>query len=196
MHRDVSIKNMMVMSLNPLEAVLHDFGKTVKAEMHFNMSSALGPKATCAPEVKLCWYTRMIDVWAWAYAVLQAFGFCRTADEWITVEKRDWLQGQITAFGMQDSRRLGFAALLREMLTWDYSYRPEVEVCLAHVCWLSCWHDTSKQLQEDRPRKTPRVDNTVHLDDTTRPSGRVHTEHNLSGTGSTHAFSRDFTSSK
>ncbi|KAL8698911.1 MAG: hypothetical protein Q9201_006311 [Fulgogasparrea decipioides] len=49
MHRDVHVKNLFVMSLNPPRAVLGDFGKTIKAEKDKN--PYLGPAYTCAPEV-------------------------------------------------------------------------------------------------------------------------------------------------
>lgn len=49
MHRDVTLKNMFVLSLKPARAVLGDFGKAVRAQTDQDIS--IGPAATRAPEV-------------------------------------------------------------------------------------------------------------------------------------------------
>lgn len=71
MHRDVIVKNMFVISLNPTQAVLGDFGKALRAETDQNIW--IGPAATRAPEVNgRIQYDNKIDVWSMGWALVWA----------------------------------------------------------------------------------------------------------------------------
>ncbi|KAL8911341.1 MAG: hypothetical protein Q9171_003468 [Xanthocarpia ochracea] len=69
MHRDIHMRNVFLVSFNPPEAVLGDFGKTVQAESHSD--DCLGPIHTRAPEVDgRTQYTNKIDVWSLGIVLL------------------------------------------------------------------------------------------------------------------------------
>ena len=67
MHRDVTRKNLLMMSFNPPRAVLADFGKAVKADT--SKDNHIGSAHTRAPEVdgKIS-YNNKIDVWSLGFA--------------------------------------------------------------------------------------------------------------------------------
>ncbi|KAI4143803.1 MAG: hypothetical protein LQ341_002813 [Variospora aurantia] len=71
-HRDVSMKNIFVLSLNPPRAVLGDFGKTIRAQSHKDRQ--IGPIKTLAPEVDgSTYYDAKIDIWSWGVVFMCAF---------------------------------------------------------------------------------------------------------------------------
>ncbi|KAK0649985.1 kinase-like domain-containing protein [Cercophora newfieldiana] len=79
MHRDISLKNLLIRSLDPPTAAICDFGKATKQPQSFN--TAIGPIETVAPEV---WtstprspYRRTADIWSLGYAWLSTFGHLR-----------------------------------------------------------------------------------------------------------------------
>ena len=71
MHRDITIGNILVLSYDPPQAVINDFGKAIHKPD--NNDTCIGPIASLAPEV---WtakegepYNNAIDVWAYGHAV-------------------------------------------------------------------------------------------------------------------------------
>ena len=68
MHRDVSMNNIFLLSLNPPRAVLADFGMTVHRLMETN--PFIGPAYLWAPEVNgQTQYTNKIDIWSFALTI-------------------------------------------------------------------------------------------------------------------------------
>lgn len=66
MHRDVSARNLLVMSLSPPKAILCDFDKARQASSHCD--THIGPIPTLAPEVDgYTWYNSSIDIWGIGY---------------------------------------------------------------------------------------------------------------------------------
>lgn len=73
MHRDVTLKNMFVLSLNPTRTVLGDFGKALRAKT--DRDASIGPAATRAPEVDgKTPYSNKIDVWSMGWALIWVLG--------------------------------------------------------------------------------------------------------------------------
>ena len=77
MHRDIRPKNMLIMSAEPPQATLCDYGKAIEAED--SAVTTIGPISTLAPEV---WsvsmdgpYTSKIDMWAYGYAIAEILGY-------------------------------------------------------------------------------------------------------------------------
>ena len=69
MHRDVTLRNMLILSVRPPTGVLCDFGKTIQAR--HDTDPRIGPKPTLAPEIThkgLRRYDNKIDVWSFGYA--------------------------------------------------------------------------------------------------------------------------------
>ncbi|KAL8945398.1 MAG: hypothetical protein Q9211_000081 [Gyalolechia sp. 1 TL-2023] len=71
MHRDVSAKNLILTSFQPLRAVLGDYGKAIKADT--DRSASIGPAITRAPEVDgKNYYNNKIDVWSIGFILVTA----------------------------------------------------------------------------------------------------------------------------
>ncbi|KAI4264746.1 MAG: hypothetical protein L6R42_000156 [Xanthoria sp. 1 TBL-2021] len=69
-HRDVHMRNLFVIGSTPPEAVLGDFGKTIKAESASD--NCLGPIYTRAPEVdSQTQYTNKVDLWSLGSVLLR-----------------------------------------------------------------------------------------------------------------------------
>lgn len=72
MHRDITIKKLLLVALSSPEAALCDFRKTIEAEE--SRDTAIGPQSALAPEV---WdqrpYNNKVDVWSLAYAWVDTF---------------------------------------------------------------------------------------------------------------------------
>ena len=72
MHRDISLRNILISSLSPPSAVLCDFGKATR-EASSNLYQ-LGPIPTLAPEIDgRRFYNSKIDVWSLALAWYHTF---------------------------------------------------------------------------------------------------------------------------
>ena len=135
MHRDVSRKNMLIVSLDPPCAAICDFGKAT--EQSTSTYKYLGPTATVAPEVHNSTgpYTAKIDIWSWAYAISEVL--CYRYREGCLIDSRrhesilEALRIHTIAFPL--FRR--FADLLESMLSWDPHDRPSSEQALQHDCW-------------------------------------------------------------
>jgi len=133
MHRDVSARNLLVMSLSPPKAVLCDFGKARHASSH--RDTHIGPIPTLAPEVNgQTWYDKKIDIWGIGYVCC-----------WILFPKfvfdirpnKAWHSGAMAHLseyeniGPTESR---FANLIRQMLAWTPAHRPSAAEALQHRC--------------------------------------------------------------
>ncbi|ROV88034.1 hypothetical protein VPNG_10350 [Cytospora leucostoma] len=124
MHRDISPKNSLILSLGPKpRAAICDFGKSKIGTT--GMSRSLGPPAFIAPEDQL--YTSAMGNEGGYKTVLKELASLRE-------------QGQIP-------EELG--ALLRSMLSWDPVDRPTAAQALEHEAWkgiVSC--DSRPQPQQ------------------------------------------------
>ncbi|KAL8956901.1 MAG: hypothetical protein Q9193_005696 [Seirophora villosa] len=137
-HRDVTLKNLFVMSERPPRAVLGDFGKAVQAPCHWDRQ--IGPIKTLAPEVdgeKL--YDAKIDVWSmgialmWVYSPSLRHMFERCPEDgllWYPYASQ-WFEWQVKEGGFEGE----IACLIRDMLTKDPSQRPSAAQCLTYSCF-------------------------------------------------------------
>lgn len=136
MHRDVSARNLLVMSLSPPKAVLCDFGKARHASTH--RDTHIGPIPTLAPEVDgQTWYDSKIDIWGIGYVCCWILfpGFIskhydiRPDKTWHT-KAMTHLSGYESNGPMESS----FADLIRQMLAWTPVHRPSAAEALQHPC--------------------------------------------------------------
>lgn len=68
MHRDISINNILIATLFPPTTNICDFGKATKDK--WSTYKYIGPRGTVAPGVDgVRYYSREIDLWAWAIAM-------------------------------------------------------------------------------------------------------------------------------
>ena len=130
---------MLIMSLDPPEAVLCEYVKAITADVHTD--SGIGPTNTLAPEIITNGsekYTNKIDIWAFAHACCYMLfrkwvGFRRKAD-------RLWLD-EIGAL-LARHRQLGrlehqLVDLIQYMLPWSPAARPTAAEALQYPCMLA-----------------------------------------------------------
>lgn len=134
-HCDVHVKNIFVLALDPPEAVLGDFGKTVSAARAHN--AHLGPKHTCAPEVDgKTEYCNSIDIWSLGIVFLDVLfpgngpklGFPPTKPWWdstMNLLERFCQQGSV-------SNRCSLAVIIKAMLAFIPTERPLAVEILRH----------------------------------------------------------------
>lgn len=158
MHRDISCGNLLVLSRVPAQAVLHDFGKAIKAPQDHRTN--LGPMFTLAPEVDgMTRYNNKIDIWSLAFSFCQiAFPrlleglhpHLRTTPAWLDQTLRHLKN-------FRDSNPSKEAApidLIIGMLARDPDLRLSATQALKHRCFASD-SETSDQLL---PRKASRLE--------------------------------------
>jgi len=165
MHRDISLKNLLIRSLEPPVAAICDFGKATNRRQDTN--TAIGPIETVAPEV---WtstprnpYRRSADIWSLGYAWLSTFGHLRgilSADGNLKTD-------EVRARGIRREldNRVGSGAipsdlgtLIRSMLASDTPQRCTAEQALMHTVWSTASDDPSILLEARNARaKRPRL---------------------------------------
>ena len=154
MHRDVFKRNMMVLSTDPMQAVLCDFGRSVDAM--YASSPLLGPWGTVAPEV--CGYhdyDHKVDAWSWAYAVACLTGYDeRGGRERITRTRHGSLLWQLQLVAKRNSVFADLVDLLLQMLKWDDEDRMSVTEACEHDCGSHVRPEQSAQKNEHGALKT------------------------------------------
>lgn len=140
MHRDVSTKNLLVMSLIPPRAVLCDYGKARHAPWHFD--SRIGPIPTLAPEVDgRARYDNKIDIWGIGL-VCCGILFPSFQREFLLRNNdgrpdRSWHMGIMALLSEYEGNGLMescFADLVRQMLAWIPAHRPSAAEALQYPC--------------------------------------------------------------
>lgn len=158
MHRDLTTKNLLVISLAPPVAVICDWGKVSNATTDTN--TYLGPIHTLAPEVyhsKLP-YNNKIDVWSLAYAWLKTLGRGLLPD--LPSKKIDYtghalLIDRIDKLQRQRRIQKDFGDLLTRMLSWEPQARPSAQQALNYSCWQSATSNNKNQATDDPVAKRP-----------------------------------------
>ncbi|KAL8855508.1 MAG: hypothetical protein Q9178_007851 [Gyalolechia marmorata] len=140
MHRDIHIRNVFLVSLDPPAAVLGDFGKTVQAESHSD--DCLGPIHTRAPEVDgRTQYTNKIDVWSLGIVLLSILD--RDArppgGQIATLQWHQAFMGYCTRVKRDKNGTLDADVLdlIQQMLTWDLNARPTAREVSEHPYFTS-----------------------------------------------------------
>lgn len=131
-HRDISRKNMLIMSLNPPSAVICDYGKLTSAPT--SNDTRIGPIPSLAPEVWKQSYNSKIDIWAWAYAVVEIFDY-KALNTHITENRHLQIQKHLQAFSVRFPQTEGLMNLLSQMLDLNPQSRPSAQVVLQYRCW-------------------------------------------------------------
>ena len=154
MHRDISPKNLLIVSLKPPIAAICDYGKA--AQKPTSSNTFIGPIYLLAPEVQQNNpYTNKIDVWSLAYcwfrALFPKFPM-RRIDEGLFRE----LQRRLNLFSKEGGVQRQLADLMGSMLVWNPEKRFTVEEALAHDCMRTRSKDDSATLPRGGdPRKRP-----------------------------------------
>ena len=185
MHRDITIGNMLILSYDPPQAVISDFGKAIHKPV--SNDTCIGPIVSLAPEV---WtakedkpYNNAIDVWAYGHAVarvLKCGGKYTQKDhsDGITKETHSYILKNLDSHAQQYEEEADLIDLIKLMLTWDSSQRITAQLALAHQCWskipvhsLKRSFEGTKQ-QDKVSTSTPRsVGSNIHTSATTQIFG-------------------------
>ncbi|KAL9578163.1 MAG: hypothetical protein Q9212_005894 [Teloschistes hypoglaucus] len=165
MHRDVSRGNLLVTSRVPPEAVLHDFGKAIKAPQDHRTD--LGAMVTLAPEVDgRTKYSNKIDIWSLAFSFCQ-IAFPRLLDGVDPTRRttRSWLDKTLKYLeNFRDSNPPEDAApvdLIIQMLAPDPDLRISASRALRHACFATKSESPEQLLHHKAPtsqRAMPRSD--------------------------------------
>ena len=160
MHRDVSVRNMLVMSMNPPKAVLCDFGKAIRA--HTQKNPRIGPPNTLAPEIAEDGsrpYNNKIDIWSFGWVCCYILfsdwrGMKHRADEDWIIDMRKLLadHGQIGPLESQ------FTELISMMINSDPELRPTAAGALKYACMLAAAQELATDEKGERPAKMPRLE--------------------------------------
>jgi len=132
MHRDISIKNCLILSLAPPRAAICDFGKCARAARA--RDSLIGPVYTLAPEVDgKRWYDGAIDVWSLGLVLLRAYVPKLAATRLGALDhgRAVGLVADILGIRSPNEARLGL--LIADMIAWRAADRPSAAQALA-VC--------------------------------------------------------------
>ena len=138
-HRDVRRQNMLVLSYDPPQASLCDYGKAVEAETATD--TRIGPIHTLAPKV---WttaedgpYTAVIDTWAYGYAIAEILGYKSLEDSNITQERLASILKILTGTHGRGTGGEALVDLVSNLLVWEPQNRWSAAQALQHVCWNS-----------------------------------------------------------
>ena len=140
MHRDITLKNILVYSLKPPIAVLCDYGKAVRSP--FATESRIGPIPTLAPEVDTkghAHYSNKIDIWGIGYVcsrILFNAYMIQNLDMGNRPDKtwHEAIMAQLSEYAKFGRSQRSFAALVSKMLAWDPADRPTAAEALQHAC--------------------------------------------------------------
>ena len=134
MHRDVSPSNILVMSDDPPQAALCDYGKATKAEKAFE--TTIGPIPFLAPEVgEPGGYTNKIDIWG-VGLVCCSILFPKAINDLGTGGKRpniNWwwaMLEMLSKYKKKGKQENSFADLIEGMFCWRHRERYTVGVSL------------------------------------------------------------------
>lgn len=136
MHRDISPKNTLILSLGAEpRAAICDFGKSKRGATGVDM--CLGPPAFVAPEVWIQQgYTNAIDVFSLGLTILYTFLLDRR-DAGPMKKDSGYIAALRRLAGLREQGLIPeeLGALLCSMLSWDPVDRPTAAQALDHEAW-------------------------------------------------------------
>lgn len=140
MHRDVSVRNLLVMSLDPPQGVLCDYGKARRSLKE--KDSRIGPIPTLAPEVDgEGYYDSKIDVWGLGYVccciLFPAYQRQRVDNLRPPNRNLKWYVGLTPLLKTYQERgplERSFGDLVTKMIAWESENRLTAAQALQHPC--------------------------------------------------------------
>lgn len=138
MHRDIRLKNTLIISTEPPRASLCDYGKAIEANT--SKVTTIGPIHTLAPEVwtvsKNGPYTAKIDTWAYGYAIAEVLGYKPLNNSKVTRERLSSIFSFLRASHIPGTDDESLIDLVSKLLVWRPQNRWTAEQALEHECWL------------------------------------------------------------
>ncbi|KAK4163065.1 kinase-like domain-containing protein [Cladorrhinum sp. PSN259] len=133
MHRDISIRNLLINDLETPRAGICDFGKAKRAAEGVELR--IGPLHTIAPEVGSGPYSSAIDIWSLAYAWLWTYQRRKDTTVQTNTERHTLLIDTVDNLYQGCDITADFASLLLLMLSYEPNQRPTAEKALQHPAW-------------------------------------------------------------
>lgn len=150
-HRDVTLRNILVLSFDPPRAVLCDYGKAIEA--------VTSTTTTLAPEV---WtvakdgpYNSKIDIWAYGYALLPILGINCPIRGRITREHHLTILDKLHAHWEASAEDGPLVDLILGLLAWDPKERLSAEEALRHHCWSLIGEEEKTHRDDDHDKAEP-----------------------------------------
>ena len=158
MHRDITNRNILVMSWHPAQAVLCDYGKAIKSTRE--RISTLGPIHTLAPEVDgQTDYTNKIDIWGLGFiycAILLPEHHRKVVSGKPPSKNLAWYVGLkplLLDYGTPGSLERSLGNLVLRMINWNSNARPSAAEALKHPCMeLRSVKSKSSRKADQQPR--------------------------------------------
>lgn len=137
MHRDIRLRNMLIMSVEPPRASLCDYGNATRAES--SKFTEISPRRHVAPEV---WdvtagpYTAKIDMWAFGYAIAEILGYpSETLNDRISKDRYSMLLYELFNHTLKATEDEPLVELVMKLLIWEPERRWSADQALQHRCW-------------------------------------------------------------
>ena len=166
MHRDITRRNMLVLSIQPPQAIICDYGKATSEQKP--TFTFLGPVGTLAPEVgNGSSYSNKIDLWAWAYAIAEVLGYHYTENLKITPKRLADIHIHLDSYSATSTipEEKNLIQLLLRLLAWNPDIRMSAKEALSHSCWglLKEPEDSSHELlgTGESQSKKPRTESWI-----------------------------------
>ena len=190
MHRDIRPRNMLIVSAEPAQASLCDYGKAIEAES--STVTTIGPIPTLAPEV---WtvstdgpYTMKIDTWAYGYAIAEILGYSTQKypgpngfygnNDAITRDRHSTILEMLRAHCSMASEDELLVDLVRKLLEWDPEKRWSASQALEHECWYPIMQEGREDEEESQDfTERPRAKKTQREDPRLKPNGQLFPQH-------------------
>ena len=155
MHRDVSVRNLLVMSLDPPRGVLCDYGKARRSLKE--KDSRIGPIPTLAPEVDgENYYDNKIDIWGIGYVccciLFPAYQRQRVDNFRRPNQNLKWYVGLTPLLATYQERgplERSFGDFVTNLIAWEPKSRLTAAQALQHPCMQQ---DSPLEIEE-RPAK-------------------------------------------
>lgn len=164
MHRDIRPANMLIISTEPPQACLCDYGKATQTAN--SVKTTIGPIYTLAPEVYTTSetgpYTSKIDMWAYGIALGEIFGCSLlklpvkydggfgAKNPRITHSQHSALIKMLDAHCDVATEDKPLVDLISKLLVWDFHDRWSASQALQHGCWKPIASDSAKDVLNKR----------------------------------------------
>jgi serine/threonine protein kinase len=135
-HRDITVKNILIRSMSPPDAIIADFGKTIKATRA--SETRIGPIYSLPPEVNGKDYDNKIDIYSFGIACFRTI--IPTADFKRLEQPSDFDKyfSALQKYAERSTTHSIFADLLQSLLSPEPTERPSASQALLHPFFDLC----------------------------------------------------------
>jgi serine/threonine protein kinase len=164
-HRDITMKNILIRSMSPPDAIIADFGKTIKATRA--RETRIGPIYSLPPEVNGKDYDNKIDIYSFGIACFRTIIPIADFKRLEQPSDFDKYFGALQKYAERSRTHSIFADLLQSLLSPEPTERPSASQALLHPFFDLCntppeselrHQNTSDNIQcSDKPGKIAKL---------------------------------------